>query len=603
MNLSLHCLSNLSRRWLCLLLIGLILLSISSPLHAEQKEVTDLSAFFKDYLGEDAKKEKFEFAVISDTHVCGQEAKAKAFRALLERIKAVSTPDCVVIVGDLTEGKKEHFQELFRIFREVMGDKVKLLPSLGNHDKSFSVMMDGLYDVHCSGNALGANYSVDYGKLHFTFLTCIYNGLKYPGAASTLDFLKKDLGASASRPTLLFQHIPIFSPITNDAYLTSLGADRYAALDLLKGCPFLKTVVSGHTHTFFACRYYDKTFLSSGGGRALTGDAWISGWYLFKADGEKYQTLLETGNKQLTDLSDPQKIPLFKTPMADVQQKKGWTEIPLFTETCDSHGTLGNSAEVTGAIDGITPVAGTKMLVATEKNKFPSRFRTMKYPPANCYDAYDAILTYGDFKLEKGDRLSYWIFVPAGADVGPVGVIIPGIDFSKLKDTNGIPAIVDLKKDGLSTGNWLYREIPLGDSADWYSATQFAGPGSFQTKPGPFKIFLDEIRILRGEPTKAPNQKTASVTNVRATQTGATFVLLEWSTVPGAHHYHVYREEGDARRFIGATNQAHFRDLTADAKKSYKYDVRAVSRESGESDPATISVTTAEKDPATQDAN
>src|ERR1017187_7254929 len=90
-----------SRRALGFLFVVLFILQPSLQLHADQKEVTDLSAFFKDYLGEDAKKDKFEFAVISDPHICAQEGKAKSFRALLERIKAVSTPAFVVIIGDL----------------------------------------------------------------------------------------------------------------------------------------------------------------------------------------------------------------------------------------------------------------------------------------------------------------------------------------------------------------------------------------------------------------------------------------------------------------------------------------------------------------------
>jgi hypothetical protein len=373
----------------------------------------------------------------------------------------------------------------------------------------------------------------------------------------------------------------------------------------LKQYPSVKAVLSGHTHTFFACRHYGKVFLSAGAGPDLAGNAWISGWWLFKADGEKLQTFLETGNKNLTDLSDWEKIPPFKTPMSDLEQKQGWVEIPLFTETCTLSPTLGSSANVTGAVDGVTPVAGQKMLLATEKNKFPVRFRTLKYPLACSYDAYDPLLTYGDFELKKGDRLSYWMFVPSGANVGTVGVIIPGIDFSKLKDTNGFPALLDPKPEGISSGNWLYREVPLGDAAGWYSATQFVGPGSFQPAGGlkPFKIFLDEIRILRGEPAAQPDRKTASVTNLKAAQTGATSVLLEWTPAQKAHHYQIFREEGGVRKFVGTSKEAHFSDLTVEAKKEYKYFLTSVSREAGESVPMTISVTTVERDPSTQKTN
>lgn len=46
-----------------------VLLAVAAPALTEPKQVSDLSAFVKQYLGEAAGKDKFQFAVISDTHV------------------------------------------------------------------------------------------------------------------------------------------------------------------------------------------------------------------------------------------------------------------------------------------------------------------------------------------------------------------------------------------------------------------------------------------------------------------------------------------------------------------------------------------------------
>ncbi len=570
-----------------LLLAACVVASAGAPPGGEQpKKVTDLSAFMAEYLGDGAKKDKFQFAVISDTHIGSDAGAVRNFKALLADIRKAGGVDFVVNTGDVTESKKAQGEQFTAIFKELLGE-TRHVAVMGNHDGSGKAVMDGLYGIDCSGAAAQCNYSFDYGKWHFAV---VHNGQRDMLDKVNAGFLAKDLTAAGGRPTLLFYHIHVMCPTPGQAHLSYMGAKRHRTLALLDRFPNLKGCFAGHDHAFWHGRFAGRNFFGTVGSWYQCGGTG-NGWWWFRIDGDQIKVSRKVVGKPPVAMPAWDKFPQYPTAMGEAVEANGRLEIPLFTEKLTGAGYYwGTQGYSTAAVEGVRPVAGKAMIRCMELNS-----------------VHQGVLGCRDFEIAPGDRLAYWMFVPPGGEKFACGVRPAGgwRGFEKLTDQNGLGAYVSLAKAGVSPGNWLYREIPLGKAKGWHSTFTARLPGRYASWPtatlrSSWRVFLDEVKILRGVEGKPPAAAAApgKVEGLKAADVGAGYAVLTWEPVKGAHHYRVERVEGGARRFVGTSDAGRFFDFTVRPAGEYAYEVAAVGVALKSGPAGSVKVKTAEKDPA-----
>ncbi|HET6427997.1 MAG TPA: metallophosphoesterase, partial [Phycisphaerae bacterium] len=408
----------------------------------EAEKVEDLSAFMQEYLGPVADRNAFTFAVISDTHV-GSDGAEENLRPLLADI-AKAKVDFVIDTGDMTEGKAEQAAKLKGIFAEICGPKIPLLAVMGNHDRDGVDVLRGLYGIEPVGPAASGNYSVNVGRLH---LAVVHNGQRELLHPTNAKFLAADLPAAKGRPTLLFYHIHVLCPTPGQSHLSYMGDKRYAALALLNRFDNLKGCFAGHDHAFWAGRFEGKNFFSTVGSWYQCGGT-KNGWWQLTVDGET----ITVHRRQIGAAPEPmpawEKFPPHPTAAAHAVAVSGRTEIPLFADRLTAAGYYwGAQGQAAGPAEGVAPVAGERMARCTELS-----------------GSGEAVLGCEDFQVAPGDRLAYWMYVPPGGGQFTYGLRLGGgwRGGEKLPDANGLPAYLCPDKAGISPGNWLYREIPLG---------------------------------------------------------------------------------------------------------------------------------------------
>jgi len=571
-----------ARRWLLAATLLAALLPPAPAADGEVEKVTDLSAFIRDYLGADAKKEKFQFAVISDAHVGSDAGAENNFRALLNDIRATGGVDFVVSTGDMTEGKAEDGRRYMEIFREILAQR-RHVAVMGNHDGKGAAVMQGLYGIDCAGEAANCNYSFDYGKLHFTI---VHDGQRELLDPINRKFLAADLAAARERPTLLFYHVHVMCPSPGQAHLAYMGDKRYQALEFLNGFPQVQGCFAGHDHAFWHGRYMDKNFFSTVGSWYQMGTR--NGWWWLQVDGEKITVLRKQIGKPAEAMPAWEKFPPYPTAMLNAETRNGRLEIPLFAEKLTGAGYYwGTQGYLSGRQAGVEPVAGEKMICCMELGR-----------------VHQGVLGCQDYKVNPGDRLAYWMFVPPGAQQWDVGVRVADRRFGRLRDQNGLPAIVNLGKAGVSPGNWLYREIPLGGIDRWFSTFTAGTPGRYASWPtqglhSSWRLFLDEVCLLRqadGAAAAAP-APPPKVEKLKAETVGAGYVVLAWEKAAGAHHYRVQRAEGGEKKFIGTSPTGRFFDFTVRPETEYEYAVTAVNAALAAGPAGTVAAETARSDP------
>ena len=560
---------------------------------AASKKVEDMSAYIRQYLGDAAKAEKFQFAVISDTHIGSDAGAVRNMNALLADIAKTAKMDFVVNTGDVTESKGPQARQYMTIYRKHLGE-TKHVAVMGNHDGAGKPVMDGLYGIDCAGPAVNCNYSFDFGRWHFAI---VHNGQRSMLDKINRDFLQADLTAAKDRPTLLFYHIHVMCPSPGQAHLSYMGEKRYAALALLNRFANLKGCFAGHDHAFWHGRYMGKNFFSTVGSWYQCGGT-RNGWWWFAVDGETITVKRKQVGKPPEAMPAWEKFPAYPTAMTGAVAAHGRTEIPLFTERLTGAGYYwGTQGYATGPRGGIQPVAGEKMIWSMELARLGQ-----------------GVLGCEDFKVAPGDRLAYWMYVPPGAEKWTYGVRPGGgwRGFEKLTDQNALPAYLNPAKAGVSPGNWLYREVPLGRTDRWFSTFTAAVPGRYGTWPtanlrSSWRLFLDEVKILRAGDKPAPDVAASgkvaaarlnSPKSVKADKIGAGYVVLTWKPVEGAHHYRVMRAQGDKRHFVGTAPAGRFVDFTVKPGRQYAYEVSAVSALLKPGPGAGVKVATAKADPA-----
>ena len=189
------------------------------------------------------------FVQISDSHMGFRKPAnpdvTATLRAAVDKINALPVePELLIHTGDLTHSSKpEEFDTLDQVLRSAKTKQVHYVP--GEHDTSAD---DGkLYLERYGKKAKGRGwYSFDQRDVHFVGLSNVVGqeGLGKLGD-DQLAWLASDLkGQPASRPIVVFAHIPLWSVYPEWGWATS---DSAQALALLKRFGSV-TVLNGHIH-------------------------------------------------------------------------------------------------------------------------------------------------------------------------------------------------------------------------------------------------------------------------------------------------------------------------------------------------------------------
>jgi 3',5'-cyclic AMP phosphodiesterase CpdA len=203
--------------------------------------------------GQNMKKAKGElhFVQISDSHM-GFNKPANpdvvgTLKATIEKINALpNQPEFIIHTGDLShDSKAEQFDTLDQVLKSASAKQVYFVP--GEHDTSID---DGKLYLERYGKSMGAKgngwYSFNHGDVHFVGLnnSAVLEGMGNLGGEQ-LKWLEADLtGQPASRPIVVFAHIPLWSVYPEWGWGTK---DSEQALSYLKRFGSV-TVLNGHIH-------------------------------------------------------------------------------------------------------------------------------------------------------------------------------------------------------------------------------------------------------------------------------------------------------------------------------------------------------------------
>jgi Icc protein len=168
-------------------------------------------------------------------------------QATVDKINALpSQPDFIIHTGDLThDSKPGQFDRLEQVMKGANSKQIYYVP--GEHDTSID---DGKLYLERYGKALGAKgtgwYSFNHKDAHFVGLnnSVVLEGMGKLGD-DQLSWLESDLkGQPASRPVVVFAHIPLWSLYPEWGWATQ---DSERALSFLKRFGSV-TVLNGHIH-------------------------------------------------------------------------------------------------------------------------------------------------------------------------------------------------------------------------------------------------------------------------------------------------------------------------------------------------------------------
>ena len=200
--------------------------------------------------GKSAKGE-LHFVQISDSHIGFNRPAnpnvAATLQAAVDKINALpEQPEFIIHTGDLShDSKADQYDTMDQLLKGVKTKQLYYVP--GEHDTSTD---DGKLYLERYGKALSAKgsgwYSFTHKDVHFVGLnnSAVLDGLGKLGDEQ-LKWLEVDLkGQPASRPVVVFAHIPLWSVYPEWGWGTQ---DSEQALSLLKRFGSV-TVLNGHIH-------------------------------------------------------------------------------------------------------------------------------------------------------------------------------------------------------------------------------------------------------------------------------------------------------------------------------------------------------------------
>lgn len=192
-------------------------------------------------------------AQISDLHIkrpgelaYGRVDTAAALaRCVVELNRFVPRPDLVVISGDLADTPTREEYDHFKSLLAPLEVPFAAIP--GNHDER-ALMRAALPDQPYAQSTGGLNLAVTVGELDILLIDSSVPGASYGELdAGTLTWLDATLGATTTRPALLFLHHPPF--ITGIGHMDRQNlrnADDLAAV--LRRHKRARLVAAGHVH-------------------------------------------------------------------------------------------------------------------------------------------------------------------------------------------------------------------------------------------------------------------------------------------------------------------------------------------------------------------
>ena len=191
------------------------------------------------------------FVQISDSHMGFNKPAnpdvAATLQATIEKINALpDQPDFIIHTGDLShDSKAAQFDALDQVLKGAKPKQVYFVP--GEHDTSVDDGKLYLERYGKSANAKGSGwYSFNHKDVHFVGLnnSAVLEGMGKLGDEQ-LKWLEADLkGQPASRPVVVFAHIPLWSVYPEWGWGTQ---DSEQALGYLKRFGSV-TVLNGHIH-------------------------------------------------------------------------------------------------------------------------------------------------------------------------------------------------------------------------------------------------------------------------------------------------------------------------------------------------------------------
>jgi hypothetical protein len=192
---------------------------------------------------------ELHFVQISDTHLGFNKPAnpdvAGTLNATIEKMNALpQEPEFIIHTGDLSHSSKpEEFDTLDQMLKSAKPKQIFFVP--GEHDTSTDDGKQYMDRYGKQAKGLGW-YSFNHKDVHFVGLSNvqILEGLGKLGAEQ-LAWLEGDLkGQPASRPVVVFAHIPLWSVYPDWGWGTEDGAQ---ALGYLKRFGSV-TVLNGHIH-------------------------------------------------------------------------------------------------------------------------------------------------------------------------------------------------------------------------------------------------------------------------------------------------------------------------------------------------------------------
>lgn len=237
-------------------------------------------------------------------HVTTRRQGDKGYRQCIESIKALHPrPDFILTGGDLAfDGlytDKADFEKNIRLYAEITASAgLPVYHCMGNHDclgwsaRRKVPLTDPELGKKMIMNRLGwekSYYSFDHGGWHFVVLDSMYPIETKDGPESEprigkeqLEWLGRDLGAAAGRPTVAVTHVAAFCNIGQIN-----GDPAYKSMDghmVLWDTKDLRTVLErhqvkallqGHSHRTEEFRFNDVWYLTSPG---ASGAWWAGSW-------------------------------------------------------------------------------------------------------------------------------------------------------------------------------------------------------------------------------------------------------------------------------------------------------------------------------------
>ena len=196
-------------------------------------------------------KGALHFVQISDSHM-GFNKPANpnvvaTLQAAIDKINGLpDQPEFIIHTGDLShDSKAAQFDDLDQVLKSAKAKQVYFVP--GEHDTSVD---DGKLYLERYGKSMGAKgsgwYSFNHKDVHFVGLnnSAVIEGMGKLGEEQ-LKWLEADLkGQPASRPVVVFAHIPLWSVYPEWGWATQ---DSEQAMSYLKRFGSV-TVLNGHIH-------------------------------------------------------------------------------------------------------------------------------------------------------------------------------------------------------------------------------------------------------------------------------------------------------------------------------------------------------------------